>query len=106
MPRKTIVMKQKSSHASIAQRLEQRPFKSWVQGSNPWGGTITGPEPLQSQRFRASLISTTYSRDIRLGGESVAIVGIVCAQLVFSDSEAGSISPFSHIQTSHGVLMQ
>lgn len=24
--------------APLAQRLEQRPFKSWVQGSNPWGG--------------------------------------------------------------------
>ena len=44
--------------------------------------------------------------DIRLGGESVAIVGIVCAQRVFSDSEAGSIGLFRHIQTSHGVLMQ
>ena len=26
--------------APLAQRLEQRPFKSWVQGSNPWGGTV------------------------------------------------------------------
>ena len=25
--------------APLAQWLEQRPFKSWVQGSSPWGGT-------------------------------------------------------------------
>ena len=44
--------------------------------------------------------------DIRLGWKSVGIVGIMCAQLVFSNSEAGSISSFSHIQILHGVLMQ
>lgn len=26
--------------APLAQWLEQRPFKSWVQGSSPWGGTV------------------------------------------------------------------
>ena len=30
------------SHAPLAQRSEQRPFKSWVVGSNPTGGTMSG----------------------------------------------------------------
>ena len=29
-----------SAVAPLAQRLEQRPFKSWVVGSNPTGGTL------------------------------------------------------------------
>ena len=29
--------------APLAQRLEQRPFKSWVVGSNPTGGTCEKP---------------------------------------------------------------
>ena len=31
------------SVAPLAQRLEQRPFKSWVVGSNPTGGTCEKP---------------------------------------------------------------
>ena len=30
--------------APLAQRLEQRPFKSWVVGSNPTGGTVKSLE--------------------------------------------------------------
>ena len=75
-------------------------------GFESLGGHHHRPRTVAITAIQGLTHITTYSRDIRLGGESVAIVGIVCAQLVFSDSEAGSISPFSHIQISHGVLMQ
>lgn len=58
------------------------------------------------QKYLRLVMLGTPKHDIRLGWKSVGIVGIMCAQLVFSNSEAGSISPFSHIQISHGVLMQ
>ena len=37
--------------APLAQRLEQRPFKSWVVGSNPTGGTAKPLETLASKGF-------------------------------------------------------
>ena len=37
--------------APLAQRLEQRPFKSWVVGSNPTGGTANPSEPLAPRDF-------------------------------------------------------
>ena len=37
--------------APLAQRLEQRPFKSWVVGSNPTGGTTKPLETLDSKGF-------------------------------------------------------
>ena len=37
--------------APLAQRLEQRPFKSWVVGSNPTGGTAKPLETLTSKGF-------------------------------------------------------
>lgn len=37
--------------APLAQRLEQRPFKSWVVGSNPTGGTSKPLETLASKGF-------------------------------------------------------
>ena len=39
------------SVAPLAQRLEQRPFKSWVVGSNPTGGTSKPLETLASKGF-------------------------------------------------------
>lgn len=38
--------------APLAQRLEQRPFKSWVVGSNPTGGTAKPLETLASKGFQ------------------------------------------------------
>lgn len=58
--------------APLAQRLEQRPFKSWVQGSNPWGGTTKELKALIFQRFELylfSFISTNKTASILITRE-------------------------------------
>ena len=51
------------SVAPLAQRLEQRPFKSWVVGSNPTGGTSKPLETLASKGFSIPAILTQTQLD-------------------------------------------
>ena len=36
---------------SLAQLVEQRPFKAWVQGSSPWRATKNPPSPMEMGDF-------------------------------------------------------
>lgn len=53
----------RTRRAPLAQSAEQRPFKSWVAGSNPAGGTTAGGAEHPSQRERPFLPSASERAD-------------------------------------------
>ncbi len=67
--------------APLAQRLEQRPFKSWVVGSNPTGGTLLSLENLWFNGFQGFPLSPSrISGSRRPHPELITIAGISVRQ--------------------------
>lgn len=82
--------------APLAQWLEQRPFKSWVVGSSPTGGTFSAGLLLAAQRWAGTISTSTVQSSSRgLIPTRMALGGFIAKSYSTSDT-AGQLDNRQH----------